>query len=76
MACPNRGDDVPHAIVLELLRGGPERAEALRRRRLEDVHGARHHSLDRRFTGRGDRVPGLEALLLEEAPGDRGDQGE
>src|SRR5262249_43168213 len=51
-----------------------EGAEALRGRRLADVHGARHHPVDGRLADRGDRVLGLQAFVLQEAAGDRGDQ--
>src|SRR5437016_4506735 len=51
-----------------------ERAEALRRRRLADVHGAGDDTLDGRLAGR--RHGGLrhEALVPQEAAGDRRDQ--
>ncbi len=51
-----------------------ERSEALRGRRLADVHAAVLQPGDRRGPGGGDGVLAAQAFLLEEAGGDRRDQ--
>src|SRR5207249_1324398 len=48
--------------------------EALRGRRLGDVHRPAHEPLDRRLAGRSDRVLRLEPRLPQEATRERGDQ--
>src|SRR5882762_4985027 len=52
-----------------------QRTEALRGRRLADVHGAGHDALDRRLAGRRDGVLRRESLVPQEAARDRRDQG-
>ena len=52
-----------------------ERPEALRRRRLADVHACPStQPVDRRLPGGGDRMLRREPFLLQEAAGDGGDQ--
>jgi len=51
-----------------------ERTEALRRRRLADVHRAGHDPVDGRLADGRDRVLRQQALFLEKPAGDRRDQ--
>src|SRR6267142_566265 len=51
-----------------------ERPEALRGRRLADVHRAVQEAVDRRLAGGRDGMRGPQALRLKKPSGERGDQ--